>query len=97
MRVVFLMPPLALAACAGQTEPPASKPEWLARVCDAAGTQQFIGQKVTQEIGAEILAVTGATRLRWGPPRSAWTMDYRQDRVNVSYGDDMIIAKIGCG
>ncbi|MEM6908580.1 MAG: I78 family peptidase inhibitor [Pseudomonadota bacterium] len=90
------MVPFALAACAGQNEPPAGQPVVLARVCDTADVQRFIGQKVTQAIGAEILAVTGARILRWGPPRSVWTMDYRPDRVNVSYGDDMIITKIGC-
>jgi len=35
--------------------------------------------------------------LRWGPPRSAMTMDFRQDRVTVAYDDAMIITHIACG
>ena len=35
--------------------------------------------------------------LRWGPPNAAWTMDYRQDRVNVRYDERMKIVEITCG
>ncbi|MEQ8738674.1 MAG: I78 family peptidase inhibitor [Hoeflea sp.] len=67
------------------------------RVCDAGPVQDLIGEKATPEIGARILAESGARTLRWGPPRSAWTMDYRVDRVNVRYDDDMVIEAITCG
>ena len=35
--------------------------------------------------------------LRWAPPRSAMTMDYRQDRVNVMYDDAYKITQVTCG
>ncbi|HMO68727.1 MAG TPA: I78 family peptidase inhibitor, partial [Novosphingobium sp.] len=40
---------------------------------------------------------TGARTLRWMPPRTAVTMDYRADRLTVSYDDNRIIERISCG
>jgi hypothetical protein len=48
-------------------------------------------------MGAAILRESGARTLRWGPPRTAWTMDYRQDRVNLRYDDNMKITEVSCG
>lgn len=57
----------------------------------------YIGQKVTAELGAEMLAKSGARTLRWGAPGTAMTMDYRQDRLTVSYDDAMMITSARCG
>ncbi|WP_296722630.1 I78 family peptidase inhibitor [Erythrobacter sp.] len=65
--------------------------------CDAAPAQYHIGHDATQAMGAAILKDSGARTLRWGPPNSAWTMDYRQDRVNVRYDGQMKIVEITCG
>ncbi len=75
------------------TPPPAET----AQLCDAAPAQYHIGQIVTEAMGAAILRETDARTLRWGPPRSAWMMDYRQDRVNVRYDDAMKIIDVTCG
>lgn len=66
-------------------------------MCNAASVQTHVGQTVTEDLGAMILAASNARSLRWGPPRSAWTMDYRQDRVNVQYDEKMVITAITCG
>jgi hypothetical protein len=66
-------------------------------VCDAAPAQSFAGRGATQSVGEAILEASGARSLRWGPPNSAWTMDYREDRVNVRYDAQMIITDITCG
>lgn len=65
--------------------------------CDAAPAQYHIGRDATQAIGTAILKDSGARSLRWGPPSAAWTMDYRQDRVNVRYDGQMKIVEITCG
>jgi Peptidase inhibitor I78 family len=65
--------------------------------CNAAPAQYHIGHSATQSIGEAILKDAGARTLRWGPPNAAWTMDYRQDRVNVQYNEQMKIEKITCG
>lgn len=65
--------------------------------CNAGAVQSYVGRKATGDAGEAILAQSGARSLRWGPPRSAWTMDYREDRVNVRYDDDMVITDVTCG
>lgn len=65
--------------------------------CNADNVQDRIGQVATPELAAELLAATGARTLRWAPPRSAMTMDYRPDRLTVSYDDNMVIDRISCG
>ncbi|MFN3864144.1 MAG: I78 family peptidase inhibitor [Erythrobacter sp.] len=66
-------------------------------VCNAAAAQGYVGKEATQPIGEAILRDSGARTLRWGAPNAAWTMDYRQDRVNVRYDANMTIIDITCG
>lgn len=68
-----------------------------AMLCQAVVPQSYRGQRADPAIGAAILKDSGARTLRWGPPGGAWTMDYRQDRVNVEYDGQMMITRITCG
>lgn len=65
--------------------------------CTADPGQSFVGQKATAETGARLLNLTGAGQLRWVPPRTAVTMDFRADRLTVSYDDEMVITRVSCG
>jgi hypothetical protein len=65
--------------------------------CNAAAAQSHIGHDATQGMAAAILKDSSARTFRWGPPNGAWTMDYRQDRVNVRYDASMKITEITCG
>ena len=47
------------------------------------GTEKYIGQTGTSETGAAIQQATNAAVLRWAPPNTMLTMDYREDRVTV--------------
>ena len=97
----ILVGALPLAACAGYSEPVESTPDdALAQEggqCDAAPAQYHVGHDATEQMGAAILKESGARTLRWGAPNSAWTMDYRQDRVNVRYDQASKIIEITCG
>ena len=73
--------------------PPPPRP----MTCNAEPAQSHVGKDATQSVGEAILKDSGARSLRWGPPGAAWTMDYRQDRVNVQYDANMKIEKITCG
>ena len=66
-------------------------------VCDAAPVQYAMGRKTSPALAQELLAKTGASILRWIPPRTAVTMDYSSVRLNISYDDNMVIVRISCG
>ncbi|MEZ5655846.1 MAG: I78 family peptidase inhibitor [Sphingobium sp.] len=89
---------LMTAACTASSTPPQSAgPAPDAFICKADGLSVFVGQLASSDLGAQILAASGAKSLRWAPPRSAMTMDYRPDRLTVSYGDDMLVTRAACG
>jgi hypothetical protein len=87
---------LALAACTAAPAAPPETAEPDAAACNREAGEAFIGQKVTAETGTQLLAATGARQLRWVPPRTAVTMDFRPDRLTVSYDDDMVITQVSC-
>lgn len=95
-------PALALLMMACATTAP-QEPQYREREagadssCDASGLQDHIGHTASARSGAVLLELSGARVLRWVPPRTAVTMDYRQDRLTVSYDDDMKITRISCG
>lgn len=102
LKTALPLASLALAACATTTPPPFDEDgnpnvREPSGECDAAPAQGMIGSVASEEAGAELLALTGARQLRWVPPRTAVTMDYRPDRLTVHYGDDMVIERISCG
>ncbi len=65
--------------------------------CVAEPAQRFVGEMADVAHGQAIKRVTGAELLRWAPPRSALTMDFREERVTVAYDDAMTITMITCG
>lgn len=87
-----------LPACtATGAEPPATTPAAGSGKCSGDALASYVGQKVTAALGAEPLAKSGARTLRWGPPGAAMTMDYREDRLTVSYDEQMVITRLSCG
>lgn len=91
---------LALAGCtAGQAAlgGRATAPSEVEGTCDAAPAQPMVGTLVGAEPGTTLLALTGARTLRWAPPDSALTMDFRPERLTVSYDRAMRITRIVCG
>ena len=95
---LFCLP--ALMGCTpGQQEgaQPRPVPPVAGPACNAAELQNHLGHTATAQSGATLLKLSGARTLRWGPPDSAWTMDYRPDRLNVRYDRAMTITEITCG
>lgn len=98
IRLLAIAAVLPLAACATSETPVESTPAPTTEMmCKADAAQSYIGQTATPDLGGAIVKATGARTLRWGPPRSAMTMDYRQDRVNVMYDDAYKITQVTCG
>lgn len=78
----------ALAACMPVTE----ETETVADACGASGLQGLVGQPVAQQ---DFSGVGAARRVM--AEGSAMTMDYREDRLNVTYDRGGRITRIWCG
>jgi len=87
---------LATAGCAASVQEP-MRPMPGQGSCDAAQVQGQTGKVATAELGARLRDQTGAATLRWIPPDSAVTMDFRADRLNIEYDRDYRITRIRCG
>lgn len=83
--------PLLLAGCA-TTEAQVGTAE-----CRNDALPGFIGRTATSELGAEMLKASGARTLRWVAPGMAVTMDYRADRLTVSYDVENKVITASCG
>jgi len=65
--------------------------------CTEQGTESFIGQQAGDETGNAILKASNAAVIRWAPPNTMLTMDYREDRVTIWIDASKKITKIRCG
>lgn len=111
MRTLVLMAILPLAACASAQPtqqdrdpmPPAKQdsdptpPALADGPCRTEGLDRFIGQQADEATGAAMLKASGARTLRWGGPGMAMTMDFRPDRLTVSYDEAKRITEARCG
>lgn len=99
--LMFALVPLIACSPAPAPTPPPPPPAQAGSdeilECDPRPAAALVGQTASAETGARALALTRAKRLRWGPPRSAFTMDYSPARVNVMYDDAMRITEVTCG
>ncbi|AUW58863.1 peptidase inhibitor I78 [Sphingobium sp. SCG-1] len=91
MPLALLVP---ITACAtAQSEPHAAGDA----ACNDAALSSFIGTKASEASAADMLKVSRARHLRWAGPGMALTMDYRADRLTVSYDSTMGITSARCG
>lgn len=89
---------LSLTACAGPGGAgPDTPPAAAEGACSHEGLDRFVGQKASAALGAELMKASGAKTLRWGGPGMAMTMDFRADRLTVSYDETMAITSARCG
>lgn len=96
MRTAALIFLPLLTACAGG-QGPATPPSVPEGACRNEGLDRFVGQSASAATGAELLKLSGARTLRWGAPGMAMTMDFRADRLTVSYDEKMTITSARCG
>jgi hypothetical protein len=97
MRRLLLIASLTLAACSTAPAEPMVHGETPGHECKADGTDHFLGQPGNSDTGTAILRAAHAAVVRWAPPGTMMTMDFRADRVTVSLGPDNRITKINCG
>src|SRR5690348_13387918 len=97
MRKLLMLTPALLAACSTAPAQPVMHGTVPGRICNAAGTESFIGQEGTSESGAAIMRATNSAVLRWAPPGYMLTMDYSASRVTVRLDSTRKITAINCG
>lgn len=108
MKIIAMTALLILPACmaSGQTDQVTLPGDTTKEVpieeaggffCNASAVQYAIGQKATGELAKKLMTEAGGDILRWIPPRTAVTRDYRRERLNISYDDDYLITAISCG
>ncbi len=94
-RSIVALVILPLAACTiAESKPVGEVP--MAQ-CRDENLASFIGQPASQELGARILAASGARVIRWAPKGSAVTMDFRSDRVTVALDEANRVERANCG
>ncbi|MCY7398494.1 MAG: peptidase inhibitor I78 [Sphingomonas bacterium] len=95
MRIASLLPLLLLSACAttgvdsGVAEP--------AETCRRDALAPFVGQPAMQDLGARMLAASGARTLRWVAKGMMVTMEYRGDRLTVHLDANNRVERANCG
>ena len=65
--------------------------------CRGDALASFAGQPATTELGARMLAETGARHLRWVAKGMMVTMDYRADRLTVYLDANNRVERASCG
>lgn len=67
------------------------------KACDVSATQYAVGKPFTDALAAELKKKIGANTVRVISPGTMVTMDYRGDRLNISYDERKTITDISCG
>jgi hypothetical protein len=86
---------LTLAACATAPAPPAVAGP--GATCRNEGLAAFVGKPATKELGAQMLATSGARALRWVEKGMMVTMDFRDDRLTVHLDAANRVERAICG
>ncbi len=65
--------------------------------CRSGALAQFIGQPASQELGARMLAASGAKIIRWVPKGGVVTMDFSPHRLTVQLDGANRVEAANCG
>ena len=97
MRILVLTVLLAPLAACTIAQSDATAVGTAGGTCRPQPLAQFVGQPSSQELGARILAASGARVIRWVPKGGVVTMDYREDRVTVYLDGSNRVERASCG
>lgn len=97
MKRAMVIGLLAASGCATAGEEAAGPGGDAAYRCEAEPIQDLVGRPATAELGADALRRSHSRTLRWIRPGDAVTMDYREDRLNVSLDAQGQVERLNCG
>lgn len=98
MRIVLIVALLASAACTPvemRGDTPAASPLATA-ACNADSLGDLVGKRASDARADVMQTRSGARTLRWIPPNTAVTMDFRADRLNVYVDAKGRIERLTC-
>jgi len=90
-----LMVIVLLAGCA--TAVPRAGTQDSGRVCQDGRTDWFIGKAASEQLGAEMLAASGARSIRWVPFGAMITMEFNASRLTVQLDQQNRVNMAKCG
>ena len=93
----FALTTLLLTACTVNMADPPVAGETPGFTCRGDALASFVGQPASQDLGARMLAQTGARHLRWVAKGMMVTMDYRADRLTVFLDGANRVERASCG
>lgn len=103
-RPMLLLAPALLAGCStvappagGEPVPQAAAPAPSASVCRPGDYSRFAGRTRSEATAAELQQASGAALIRWVPPGTMVTMDYREDRMTVKLDSQNRVLSASCG
>lgn len=99
MRRLVVLSAVVTVGCAIAAPPPEIPVQGSVpgRLCSGERLGAFAGRQATAELGSEILAASGAARLRWLPHGAIITMEYEESRVTVRLDPDNRVTSARCG
>lgn len=65
--------------------------------CRSEVLAQFAGELASQDLGARMLAASGARTIRWVPRGGAVTMDFNPQRLTVQLDGSNRVERASCG
>jgi hypothetical protein len=103
MKILAVAGALMLMACTAippEGPPPPEEevppPAQGAGACNVAAVQDMIGRQRSDAVGAEAVRRSGAVTIRWLAPDSVYTMDFREDRLNIDVDARGRITRLRC-
>ena len=68
-----------------------------AGTCRNDNLAQFVGQSASEDLGARLLAASGARTIRWVPKGGVVTMDFNPSRLTVQLDGSNRVESANCG
>ncbi|MBA3666132.1 MAG: peptidase inhibitor I78 [Sphingomonas sp.] len=95
MRMFLALAVLPLTACA-TAEPPMTGAV-SGNICKGDSLQSFVGQPAGQELGARMLAASGARMIRWVAKDMLITLEFSEQRLTVYLDGSNRVERAACG
>ena len=96
MRRLVLPALLVTVGCAAAPAPEPVPVHGSGRGCNTSGLQDLVGRTANSQLAGEAQRRSGAATVRWLQPGQMVTMEFREDRLNISVENGRV-TQLRCG